>query len=511
MRTMHTMTRSALILAGLGVGMSLGCLSFSANPDHCSNLDGDATCASLYGNDRPFCSWGRAACESTPAGDGCVEARPIDACYSPCGGAALLEDAAGCIGATGSSTDDTAGSTESSTTVAGTADASESSTTGPVPCIEHADCDDPVAPFCDAVSGQCVTCAATEAPDGACAEVDPSAPLCVDGACVQCTAENAAVCDELRLLCDDEGHVCVPCAAHEECASGACELAVGQCFPQGIVVHVDGDGGADYMTVTAAVGDVSDGALAIIVVHEFDSGASYQGSVLVDGGKRLALLGAAGEDAIIQGIGANPGLHVTEEGTTVYVDRLEVSDAAVAGIVVDGAFAWVDHSRIVGNEGGGILAQNTAELTLRNCFVGGDISDQAAVSIQASVGQVLYTTIGAGFGDAVSLTCNGASTVEARNSLFVARTDNDEIQCTGVSIDHSAAEMDLGGTNTAVGTMATAWFTAYAGGDFHLMAGAPITIATTARWELGDPTTDIDGEARPQLDGAPDVAGADVP
>ena len=67
MRKTHMITRSATALVGLGLGMSLGCLSFRPNPDHCSNLDGDTTCAMLYGAERSFCSWGRDACEDAPA------------------------------------------------------------------------------------------------------------------------------------------------------------------------------------------------------------------------------------------------------------------------------------------------------------------------------------------------------------------------------------------------------------------------------------------------------------
>lgn len=211
----------------------------------------------------------------------------------------------------GSSTDASGGSTMEATDAV---DTSDGSTTGPLPCMGNGDCTDPALPFCDPVSAECVTCAATGNPDESCAGLDPGAPLCVGGACVQCTAANPTVCDEQLLLCDDASNACVPCVAHDECASGGCALAVGQCFPARDVLHVDGDGGADYSTVTAAVGAVSDGTFAVIVVHEQDSGLGYPGAIIA-GGKTIALLGAPGELASIQGIGANPGLRVTESGT----------------------------------------------------------------------------------------------------------------------------------------------------------------------------------------------------
>jgi hypothetical protein len=57
----------------------------------------------------------------------------------------------------------------------------------------------------------------------------------------------------------------------------------------------------------------------------------------------------------------------------------------------------------------------------------------------------------------------------------------------------------------------TSWFTGFAGGDFHLSGTHPAALELAATWMTGDPTTDIDGDARPTMDGATDVAGADVP
>jgi hypothetical protein len=501
------------VSAGVGFGVTLGCLTTRPRLNHCSYQEGDATCEMRYPDERPFCNWGGEGCGYSPAADGCVATRPSDECYSPCGGDAVFEESSSCFGAASSSSDDGGGSTmdtDGSATATETMDASESSTTGPMPCAVDDECTDSVAPFCDPVSGQCVPCAAMDDPDAACAGLDPGAPLCVGGSCVQCTAEDPVVCDEQLLLCDGASNACVPCGEHAECGSGACELGVGTCFPPGEVVHVDGDGGQDFTTVAAAVASVGSGLHGVIVVHEQDSGLGYP-SATVDQGKTIALLAAAGEAPSVQGTGANPGLRIVGARTAAYVDGLEVSNAAVAGVVVDGAFAWVDRSSIVGNDGGGILAQNSAELTLRNCFAGGDVSDRTAVSIDGSVALLLYSTLGAGFGDAASLSCNGTSTVEVRNSLFIARADADEIQCGSATIEHSAAEMDLGGTNTALGAMATTWFMGYGSGDFHLVASAPITIATTAQWETDDPSVDIDGDSRPAVDGVPDVAGADVP
>jgi hypothetical protein len=71
-------------------------------------------------------------------------------------------------------------------------------------------------------------------------------------------------------------------------------------------------------------------------------------------------------------------------------------------------------------------------------------------------------------------------------------------------------EMIVAG-NTALGSMNTNWFMNYVTGDFHLSAMHPGTIDTAAVWMTGDPMVDIDGDARVNTDGSPDVAGADVP
>lgn len=346
-------------------------------------------------------------------------------------------------------------------------------------------------------------------PDGACAELDPMTPLCVAGACVACTPENPVVCDDQLLLCDGDTNACVPCTEHEQCASGACELAMGRCFPEDFVVTVDGDGGADYTSIAAAVGDVDDGLHGVIVVHELNGAGTYQtpGGLIVGGGKTIALLAAPGEAPIIQGTGGNAGLRVEVAGTVVYVDGLEVSNSAAQGLVVDEALAWVDRSRIVGNDGGGIVAQSSAELTLRNCFVGGAAADVDAVGVTNSNIEMLYTTVGGGTvlgGRARALFCQGTSTANVRNGILVSADPMPEVECTGATLTNSATEAEVGNLNIG-------WFNGYAAGNFALSASGAMVFADVAVWQTGDPTTDIDGDARPTSDGAMDYAGADVP
>jgi hypothetical protein len=499
------LTLPALLLASFGA-----CHVTNYKDTHCSNNDGDEFCRREHPDySLPYCSFD---CEPDVF-DGCVEAEPEPSCYSACGGRLpLTEDPTcepepppeGTTGTgTGTETDPTLGETESS-------DSGES-TTGPMPCQGNDDCTEDGAPFCEPTSGECVACDGTTDPDGACAALDPAAPLCVGGACVQCTATNPAACTGETPICDDASNTCVPCTAHDQCGEAACNLFTGACLPADAVVHV---GGAtpDFPSLTMAVASFDPMTEGTIVVHAGD----YNESVPVDGGRVLAFLAAeigAGVEPPrwIRSSGNTPQITVTD--ATVLMDGMQVSgnvSTMVPGLRIDAGRAWLDRSRVIANLGGGVLAENSAEIRLRNCFVGGDVSDRQAFEVNGATASVLYTTLGAGFGSATALVCDGTATVDIRNALLVARTDADELQCSRATIEFSAAEASLGGTNTTLGTMQTSWFADYGGGDFHL-ATAPATIGNAAEWTMGDPLTDIDAEPRPALDGAPDAAGADVP
>jgi hypothetical protein len=165
----------------------------------------------------------------------------------------------------------------------------------------------------------------------------------------------------------------------------------------------------------------------------------------------------------------------------------------------------------VQNTGGGIVAQGGAELTLRNCFVGGNV-EANVLDLQGATAEVLYSTLGAGLGVTASIVCDAPSMATVRNSLVVSRSDDDEVICANLDATYTAAETLLDGTgNVALGTMDVAWFAGFNGGDFDLTAMHPVIIDTAALWTTGDPPTDIDGQPRPTVDGTADYAGADVP
>src|SRR5690606_13214367 len=105
-----------------------------------------------------------------------------------------------------------------------------------------------------------------------------------------------------------------------------------------------------------------------------------------------------------------------------------------------------------------------------------------------------------------ALGCTNPGSVEVRNSIVVNQggTPPDELACVGASVLDTATEAE-------VGSFDIGWFVGFNGGDFHLTASGSTAFAGIAQWTAGDPRTDIDGDPRPQADGAEDHAGADVP
>jgi hypothetical protein len=301
---------------------------------------------------------------------------------------------------------------------------------------------------------------------------------------------------------------CEGCDFHEQCAGTACDIATGACFAADCVVEVDGDGGADYQNIQAALVDG-----CVVLVHELDGvGVPYIGALSVDGIK-VAILAADGEEPIVQGTGGNPSLSLTNDAT-VYVQGLTFSQNTVEGIRADGATLYLDRAQVVGNTGGGILLENAASGHLRNCFVGGNgggAMSSRGLGVVGSSLDILYTSVvrnDAGTDD--SLSCNLAATVTARNSIFVGR-DPASVNCTPLTATNSAFdEAIVGAGNVNVGAIDNEWFEDVFTGELHLLPAGLTVFADIAQWAAGDPLVDIDGEPRPTEPG-PDVAGADIP
>lgn len=467
---------SAVVVAGVAIGA--GCRSPA--PSHCFNNEGDQSC----GEGR-FCN------SCLAEGDGCVDAMPSDGCHFP----GPAEE--------GSSSSGEATSGETTTTPQPTTESEDGGTTGPTLCVDDDDCPAEAAPFCDTSRSECVACSELVDPDAACAGRFPDTPLCEGADCVECRPDDPLACGGEHLLCDEASHACVPCTEHGQCGSGACELAVGQCFAAGAIVEIAGNA----QSLFNAVSNVEPGGSQVFMVHELAGDAAYNG-VLVDQGKTIALLAAPGDRPRVAGTGGDPSLRGQGAGTSLYVDGLRVvGNLQGRGVELDtGALAWLDRSHIVQNTDGGILATTGAELTLRNGFVGGG-TDVMGIDINGASANIVYSTVGTStFGMVPVLSCSGSGVVDVRNSIVMGQGDDPTIEtsCAAASVTHSATEAN-------VGPVVVGWFVDFNNGDFSLTASGGDIFAGLAQWQAGDPETDIDGDDRPSIVGAADHAGADIP
>jgi len=425
-----------------------------------------------------------------------------------------------------------------------------------VECLEAEDCEsDPQRPVCDDEDNTCVACTAQD--EGACGTADPENPICdpVARACVPCSATDPGSCDGATPICDLTGDdpVCVPCTAHADCSErsaamegSACDLELGSCLDP--VFHVDGDHpscndagngteAAPFCTLQSAVSEIAVDETGTIVVHP---AASTYAPVDIANGRRIALVAAQGDTPRITGTQDNPNLDLSN-AAVVYVDGLRFegnANVSTPGIRVNSATLVLDRSVVSGNIGVGVSGTNGAEMTVRRSEIFGNGGDGLTIAggalrlensfvmgvdgVEITGGAqatVLYATVAGRAGEFDrAVRCTTGTNVTVRNSILLH--DNDDgntnpFSCFDAVISRSAFTGTFGGSNITESVdeiddldaaWADAWFENFENGDFHLLDGHP--FEDIARWESGDPTTDLDGTLRPTTDEAPDVAGA---
>lgn len=327
-------------------------------------------------------------------------------------------------------------------------------------------------------------------------------------------------CGGTTPICDVVANACTGCLAHAECSESACNFLEGNCFDPATIIHVngttpcaggDGSEATPYCTIGEALEVV--GGEGMIVLHDMETSPfAYTESNTVQ--TMVALFAAPGDAPVIQGIGGAPGITVAATGN-LFMRGITIAGTQndAQGLLVTGGAAWVEHSKIVNNGGGGIRVESSGVLMLATSFVGGDVADRNAVHVADGYVRIWSSTLAGGGLGASALFCDdNALNAQVRNSLLVASTDGDELACAIVYMTESALEMAVA-DNVALGAMPPnpdEWFVDYAGGDFHLAATHPAAIDSAALWILGDLPTDIDGDPRPTVHGTPDFAGADV-
>lgn len=382
-------------------------------------------------------------------------------------------------------------------------------------CVECTSDDDSACSVARPVCSEntCVPCTADDI--GACAN-DAARPVCFENTCVACTEDDPGACTGETPVCDTETNTCVPCAEHGQCESGVCNVDTGACFSAANVLVVDGGPGCTNNTepfcrIGQAVSAIPQGQLTAVLVHALGGDTPYFESIILDGAL-TALFVAAGEDPPrIQGNGG-PGLTVSG-GAIAHLERIQFrGNTSGLGLLVtgEGSRAVLDRCVVALNRTGGISITTNGALELVNSFVSGD-SDADALAVTGGTAAILYSTLAGQYGVSHALACDETSSVTVRNSFFVARHDDDEVQCDAASFSYSAAEMSLPGTGTfQLGPLELSWFSNIGQGDLHLNE-PPNGLLRAAQWQPGDPSIDIEGDARPTTEGEMGVAGADVP
>lgn len=406
--------------------------------------------------------------------------------------------------------------------------AGESSSIETGPQCEASEACPSEAPICEA--GACLPCDEAQALD--CAGERPATPVCVaeTGQCVQCSNEDASACGGELPICVEQ--VCAPCRLHADCPASGCNMETGACMPEDRVWYVDydvvesGDGseGAPFKTITEAIGMIDVGEEGTIVVV---SKLTHIEHINVQDYRILALVDRTVAGNLFYGNGEVISVALWAK---LFIDSFKL-DSSSAAIDCTTADVWVRDATLTAETS--IQANNCnldietsvlrpgngeaiylfdSKLSLRNSIVIGSF-DRVPIQIRSgSKVDVVYTTIAGGY-DAGCVQCDvGAgfgSTI--RNSLIVSFSNMPEIiGCLDAEITDSALETPLG-DNLSLGGVQLNWFEDYFEADFHLTDAAPPTLAGAGVWRDGDPRFDIDGDARPSIDGAPDYAGADRP
>jgi hypothetical protein len=171
---------------------------------------------------------------------------------------------------------------------------------------------------------------------------------CVQGACRPCTDPLVACAsiDPTNPICRPETRRCAPCAEHAECATGACRIATGECFPTENRLWVSaaancqaatGSEQAPFCTVGQALDTVwrQPGTAPWAV---FVAGSATPYALPPDAGlpeRPFALVGPE-RGLSVQLVGSPPSqLRVFVAGVDRYLARVTVGHEDVDGTVVD--------------------------------------------------------------------------------------------------------------------------------------------------------------------------------
>ncbi len=334
-------------------------------------------------------------------------------------------------------------------------------------------------------------------------------PLCEAGACVACPE---TVCPAASAACD-----CTACVKHEDCSEGAaCDADTGQCLVD--VLYVDdhgacpGDGteASPYCLPQDAIDAVGPGGSATIRIRP-GVGIGYQQDIALLPGQTLAMIG---EGDYVPNLNAQPGgaesvLTVAEADATLWLTglRFRAGDEGPA-VTVAGGTVHASAIQVADSAAGALRVTDGGNVDLENSFLAHWWSQETAIAVDgASFAARNISLVWANTPTGV-ITCTRSATVELHDSIVASAAAVDDFLCDGavLELDHVVTKADVGPPPYTF-----PWFENQYGADLHLRPAGAAVFADYAQWNTGDPTTDIDGDPRPLIDGTPDFPGADVP
>ncbi len=207
----------------------------------------------------------------------------------------------------------------------------------------------------DTSTGEVGECTADGTIDEAC---DDATPYCVGGACGGCSTLTAgcSAVDPSTPVCDPATDLCARCTEHDQCDTGACRLATGECVAEANRIWVDaaadcpaalGTAAAPFCTLSEAMeavdAQVEAEAFGIFVAG---SATAYEPWPDSPPPKPIVVIGPPeGLEARIAGM-FEPTLVVTGMDREIYLARLTLEASGTHLLSCPQGEVWIDDSTL---------------------------------------------------------------------------------------------------------------------------------------------------------------------
>ncbi len=403
-------------------------------------------------------------------------------------------------------------------------------------------CTQPDAPYCvDGMS--CGNCEAL----GDCSKVSADTPAChtATGLCVECLPGQLDACKTSAPVCNPYTNECSTCFEHGQCASGACNFVSNQCF-EGNTIWVekrvdcsqeDGTEEHPYCELADAIAAEAVVAQPIIFRVKYNELQPHQEQVVISGSYRIAIIGnqenpdeypevssaeaqprfdvKAGAWVFVhrmkfnQSQNANPAaITCQSSGTRLYLDQVIIRENEDPVEIGENCIAEIRRSDVSDNANG--LVNNLGELKVINSFVTHNHNQNfsnknpALTAIGSGVTTVLYSMLYDSPGiNASAISCPGGASVLIRNSVVLGN----EMLPVDFNCEETVSTSWMDVAPETIGDILVRVSPNY--GAYAAQEGA--VELEVGQWMDGDPFIDYNGAVRPIMDGAPDIAGADLP